>query len=68
MIEVKLISDKNGLFYIWDVLVNLMVTRKQKPRTDTQKIKKGETEKTSIDNHQLIKIDKNKQKQRERKQ
>ena len=39
--------------------VSLMVTTKQKLRVDSQKIKEGETENTTTENHQFKKVDRN---------
>ena len=39
-----------------------MVTTKQKPRAETQNIKKGNTEQITMENHQLTKDDRNRRK------
>ena len=39
-----------------------MTTTKQKPRVDSQKIKKGKSEHTSTKNHQFTKTERNREK------
>ena len=46
--------SRKGLYYLWDILSNLMVTTKHKWRAETWNIKKKEeTEKNIIDNYQI---------------
>lgn len=44
----------NGLFYLLDILYNSRSTTKQRPRVDSQRAKKGETEHATMEINQLM--------------
>lgn len=53
--EDKLLSAEND-YFIYEFYINLMETAKQKSREETQNIKKVETQKITMETHQITKV------------
>ena len=60
-----MLSAEKGLFYLRDVYTNLMKTTEHKSRAEALNIKKKETEKNIIENHQTKLANRNTRKKKQ---